>query len=86
MNRVNLIRRVADIYIPPVTVIDDKEAMNQLMALHFEQKQFFNALVTDDVCHEDVLEFIEAYVDTRAMDDRINQIEQQLTELAGDDG
>ena len=83
---VNLIRRVADIYIPPVEVIDDSAALDQMMALHVEQKNFFNALVTDDVCHEDVLEFVEAYIGTRSMDNYIARTERELTELAGNDG
>ena len=56
-----LSRQVANIYIPPVDVINDKTEMNQLLALHIEQKNFFAALVQDDTCHEDVLEYVETY-------------------------
>lgn len=83
---VNLIRRVADIYIPPVEVIDDEAALNQMMALHIEQKNFFNALVTDESCHEDVLEFVEAYIGTKSMDGYIAKTERELTLFAGNDG
>lgn len=82
---VNLVRRVADIYIPPVEVIDDRSYMDSMMAAHIEQKNFFNALVTDEVCHEDVLEFVEAYIGTREMDIYIDRTEQQLTQLIGCD-
>lgn len=78
---VELIRKTADIYIPPVEVIDDRDAMNQMMALHVEQKNFFNALVTDDCCHEDVLEYVEAFVGTSEMDRYIKETEARLTEL-----
>ena len=82
---VNLVRRVADIYIPPVEVIDDRDAMNQMIALHVEQKNFFNALVTDECAHEDVLEFIEAYIGTSEMDSYIESTEEKLTKLIGCD-
>ena len=39
-------RKVANIYIPPVDVLDDKQAMDQLIAIHIEQKNFFAALAT----------------------------------------
>ncbi len=74
-------RKVANIYIPPVDVIDDREAMNQMLAHHVEQKNFFAALATDDVCHEDVLEYVETFVETRNMDAYIEQTEQQLNQL-----
>ena len=79
---VELVRRVASIYIPPVEVIDDKAAMNQMMAAHVEQKNFFNALVNDDCVHEDVLEFVEAYIGTSQMDSYINATETQLQQLS----
>lgn len=74
-------RQVADIYIPPVDVIDDKAAMNQLMDLHILQKQFFAALVEDDICHEDVLDFVETYIGTHQMDSYVVQTEAQLDQL-----
>lgn len=80
---VELVRRTADIYIPPVEVLKDDAAMNQMMALHIEQKKFFNALVTDDCCHEDVLEFVEAYIGTSEMDRYIESTEQKLVKLVG---
>ncbi|MGD1920405.1 MAG: hypothetical protein ACFCAD_16900 [Pleurocapsa sp.] len=74
-------RKVANIYIPPVDVMEDREAMNQLLAFHVEQKNFFAALVEDDICHEDVLEYVETYIGTRDMDNYIEVTEQQLDQL-----
>ena len=74
-------RKVANIYIPPVDVLDDKQAMDQLIAIHIEQKNFFAALATDDTCHEDVLEYVETYVGTRNMDTYIDSTERQLEQL-----
>ena len=76
-------RQVASIYIPPVDVIDDKTEMNQLLALHIEQKNFFAALVQDDICHEDVLEYVETYIGTVNMDSYIDRTEQQLNDFVG---
>ncbi|MEM8779999.1 MAG: hypothetical protein AAGF26_14230 [Cyanobacteria bacterium P01_G01_bin.49] len=55
--------------------------MNRLMEAHFQQKQFFKALVEDDGCQEDVLEFMEAYIGTSQMDSYIDRTEQQLDRL-----
>lgn len=74
-------RQVANIYVPPVDVLDDKQALNEIFALHIEQKHFFNALVDDDACHEDVLEYVETYIGTQNMDDYVERTEQQLEQL-----
>lgn len=74
-------RKVANIYIPPVDVIDDRQAMDEMVAIHVQQKNFFAALVEDQTCHEDVLEYMEMYVGTRNMDSYIDSTEQQLNKL-----
>lgn len=74
-------RAVASIYVPPVDVIEDKAEMDRLLTIHFEQKQFLKALITDDICHEDVLEFMETYVETRNMDAFVENSERQLNQL-----
>lgn len=79
-------RQVANIYIPPVKVLDDKGAMNQMLAAHIEQKQLFVDLVSGEVDHEDLLEVVEAYVGTQNMDNYIEVTEQQLDRFLGANG
>ena len=76
-------RIVSEIYVPPVKVLDDKSAMNQLFLAHIEQKQLFADLLSGEVDHEELLEVVEAYVGTNNMDSFIDSTEQQLNRLVG---
>ena len=76
-------RYVANIYVPPVEVLDDMGAMNQMLAAHIEQKQLFADLLSGEVDHEELLEVVEAYVGTNNMDSYIDSTEQQLDRLVG---
>lgn len=76
-----LSRELANIYIPPVNVLNDSDAMNELMTLHIQQKMLFKDLITGGIDHEEVLEALEAYIGTKNMDDYIISTESQLDKL-----
>lgn len=73
-----LLRKVANIYVPPVDVIEDKAAFDQLFELHVEQKRLLQDLLVGGVDHEEVLEALEAYIGTPNMDRYLEQVEPQL--------
>ena len=74
-------RTVANIFIPPVDYLEDKEAMEQMFSIHCERKLLFNDLVEGNVDYEEVLEACEMYIGTKVMDDFIESIEPQLDKL-----
>lgn len=73
-----LLRKVANLYVPPVNVLEDKAAFEQMFELHVEKKRLLNDLLIGGVDHEEVLEALEAYIGTSNMDNYIEQTEQQL--------
>ena len=73
-----LLRKVANIYVPPVDLLEDKAAFEQMFELHVEKKRLLNDLLVGGVDHEEVLEALEAYIGTSNMDNYIEQTEQQL--------
>lgn len=73
-----LLRKVANIYVPPVDVLEDKAAFDQLFELHVEQKRLLQDLLVGGVDHEEVLEALEAYIGTPNMDRYLEQVEPQL--------
>lgn len=76
-----LSRTLANIYIPPVNVLNDSGAMTELMELHIEQKMLFKDLVSGGINHEEILEALEASIGTKHMDAYIIPIESQLDKL-----
>jgi hypothetical protein len=76
-----LTRKVADIFIPSVDILDDTKACEQLLDLHCEQKLLFNSLLTGDANFEDMLEALEAYVGVSQMDEYISEIEVGVEDL-----
>ena len=78
-------RKVADILIPPVNVLDDKQAFKQIFDIHCERKMLLDDLVKGGVDYYTVLDACEAYLGTSAMDEFIQQVEPQLDKLIGVD-
>ena len=76
-------RKVANIYIPPVTNIEN-EAFDEMFKAHVLQKQLFQDLVAGGVDHEEVLEALEVFIQTRNMDSYIQRTEQKLDQLVYD--
>ena len=74
-------RKLANIYIPPVDVLDDVRAVEELLELHIEQKRLFSDLVAGGINHQEILEALEAYIGISQMDEYIASTEQQLDEL-----
>ena len=73
-----LLRKVSDILVPSVDIIQDETAFSEMFALHCEQKQLLQDLLLGGVDYEEVLEALEVYVGTAAMDAYINRVEPQL--------
>ena len=73
-----LLRKLASIYIPPVTVLEDTQAMNQLLELHYEQKLLFNDLIKGGIDHDEVLEALEAYIGIKNLDNYCAHVEKKL--------
>ena len=73
-----LLRKIANIYVPPVDVLEDQAAFDEMFELHVEQKRLLQDLLVGGVDHEEVLEALEAYIGTSHMDHYIEQTEQQL--------
>jgi hypothetical protein len=78
MDTLLLQRALGGIYVPPIDVIDDRATMDAMLKAHIEQKNFLMALSTDEYVHEDILELVEAYIGTSAMDVYIADTEQKL--------
>ncbi|MGK7914735.1 MAG: hypothetical protein AB4038_04205 [Prochloraceae cyanobacterium] len=73
-----LLRQVANIYVPPVDVLEDRAAFDELFELHVEQKRLLQDLLVGGVDHEEVLEALEAYIGTSHMDNYIERVEPRL--------
>ncbi len=73
-----LLRKVSDILVPPVEILQDEKAFDEMFELHVEQKLLLQDLLVGGVDYEEVLEALEVYLGTPAMDAYINRIEPQL--------
>ena len=82
---ITLRRKVANILIPPVEVLKDKKAVDEMFAIHCERKLLLNDLIKGGVDYDTVLDACEAYLGTSAMDNYIKQVEPQLDKLIGID-
>ena len=73
-----LLRKLVSIYIPPVTVLEDTQTMNQLLELHYQQKLLFNDLIKGGVDHDEVLEALEAYIGIKNLDNYCARVDKKL--------
>ena len=76
-----LLRQVSDILVPPVDILQDEKAFDEMFELHVEQKLLLQDLLRGGVDYEEVLEALEVYLGTPAMDAYIHRVEPQLDQL-----
>ncbi len=76
-----LLRKVSDILVPPVDILQEEKAFDQMFAIHCEQKLLLQDLLIGGVDYEEVLEALEVYLGTPAMDAYIHRVEPQLDQL-----
>lgn len=66
---------------PPVEIIDDDKAMNELLEAHYEQKQMFKDLLTGEADLEELLEVMEMWIGTPNMDRYVAETEEKLNKI-----
>lgn len=74
-------RELADIFIPPVDILDDKEATDQLLDIHREQKLLFKTLIDGNGSIEDVVDALEDWMGIDEVDSYCDRIEREVTDF-----
>ncbi|MEO1006901.1 MAG: hypothetical protein AAFW67_13910, partial [Cyanobacteria bacterium J06638_38] len=73
----HLLRKVSSVYVPPVEVLEDEKAFDDLFQLHIEKKRLMKDLITGGVNHQEVLEALEVYIGTSNMDSYIEETQER---------
>ncbi len=74
-------RRISNILIPAVDILDEEKAFEQLFQIHCLKKQLFSELVEGEASFEEILEALETFIGTSNMDGYLLEIEPKLNNL-----
>ncbi|ELS04810.1 hypothetical protein Xen7305DRAFT_00045460 [Xenococcus sp. PCC 7305] len=73
----HLLRKVSSVYVPPVEVLEDEKAFDDLFQLHIEKKRLMKDLIIGGVNHQEILEALEVYIGTSNMDSYIEETQER---------
>lgn len=75
-------RKLANIYIPDVSLGVDEELIKASWQIHCQQKILFKEMIDGDCDSEEILEALEVFIGTQNMDGYLLDIEPQIEQFA----